>query len=131
MNEEKHKTLSELEIKYETELKDQKIEQINQNLAAKKAQNVLLIVGVILLILIAGFIIFFLVYRNKTLKQLYERKFVVEGDDGNHYDLVDRIATYKNEYEFTLEYKTILADDILHALKELEKATKNEKIETS
>lgn len=73
MNEEKHKTLSELEIKYETELKDQKIAQINQSLETKKAQNGLLILGVVLLILIAGFVIFFLIYRNKTLKQLYER----------------------------------------------------------
>lgn len=73
MNEEKHKTLSELEIKYETELKDQKIAQINQSLETKKAQNGLLILGVVLLILVAGFVIFFLIYRNKTLKQLYER----------------------------------------------------------
>lgn len=73
MNEEKHKTLSELEIKYETELKDQKITQINQSLETKKAQNGLLILGVVLLMLIAGFIIFFLIYRNRTLKQLYER----------------------------------------------------------
>lgn len=73
MDEEKHKTISELEIKYQTELKDQKIAQINQSLETKKAQNGLLILGVILLILIAGFIIFFLIYRNRTLKQLYER----------------------------------------------------------
>src|SRR5690606_16336202 len=73
LNEEKQKTLSELEIKYETELKDQKINQINQSLETKKAQNGLLILGVIFLILIAGFIIFFLIYRNRTLKQLYIR----------------------------------------------------------
>lgn len=73
MNEEKQKTLSEIEIKYETELKDQKIKQINETLATQKAENTLLIIGVIALVLITGFIIFFLVYRNRTLKQLYER----------------------------------------------------------
>lgn len=73
MNEEKQKTLSEIEIKYETELKDQKIKQINETLATQKAENTLLIIGVVALVLITGFIIFFLVYRNRTLKQLYER----------------------------------------------------------
>lgn len=77
MSEEKQKTISELEIKYETELKDQKIAQINQSLETKKAQNGLLILGVVLLILVAGFIIFFLIYRNRTIKQLYERNIEV------------------------------------------------------
>lgn len=73
MNEEKQKTLSELEIKYETELKDQKITQINQRLATKKAENRIIVLGAASLLFITGLVIFFLMYRNKTLKQLYER----------------------------------------------------------
>lgn len=73
MDDEKQKIVSELEIKYESEIKDQKISQINQTLATKKAENRMLILGVAALVMITGFIIFFLIYRNKTLKQLYER----------------------------------------------------------
>ena len=77
MNEEKQKTLSELEIKYETELKDQKISKINETLATKKAENRMLIVGAAALLLITVLVIFFLFYRNRTLKQLYERNIEV------------------------------------------------------
>src|SRR5690606_34571187 len=58
LNEEKQKTLSELEIKYETEIKDQKINQINETLATKKAENRMLIVGATALLLITVLIIF-------------------------------------------------------------------------
>lgn len=77
MDEEKQRTISELEVKYETELKDQKITQINEKLATEKAQNQILILAAASLVLITGFIIFFLIYRNRTLKQLYDRNIEV------------------------------------------------------
>ena len=73
MNDEKQKAIAELDIKYKTELKDHEIEQINEKLATKKAENRIIILGAASLILLTGFIIFFLIYRNRTLKQLYER----------------------------------------------------------
>jgi len=73
LDDDKQKTIAELEIKYETELKDQEIEQVNEKLATKKAENKILILGTASVLLITAFIIFFLIYRNRTLKQLYER----------------------------------------------------------
>lgn len=73
LNEDNQKAIAELEIKYESEIKDQEIKQINEKLATKKAENKIIILGSLSLALITGFIIFFLVYRNKTLRQLYER----------------------------------------------------------
>lgn len=116
MNEEKHKTLSELEIKYETELKDQKIVQINQSLATKKAENGLLILGVVLLILVAGFIIFFLIYRNRTLKQLYERNVELMKNfqfKANEEDELEKIIETAVENEDNLKK---IFDRILYAL---------------
>lgn len=116
MNDEKHKTLSELEIKYESELKDQKIKQINQSLATKKAENQMLILGVLSLISIAGFIIYFLVYRNRTLKQLYERN--IEVMNSFHFkapeeDELEEVAETTTENEDNLKK---IFDRILYSL---------------
>lgn len=116
LNEEKQKTLSELEIKYETEIKDQKIAQINQKLATQKAENLMLILGVLFLTLIAGFIIFFLIYRNRTLKQLYERNieamksFQFKAPEEDELEPITEIAT---ETEHNLKK---IFDRILYAL---------------
>lgn len=71
--EEKQKVIAELEIRYETELKDQKIETIHQAFEKKKAQNRTLIFGLIFLAITAGLFVFFMIYRHKTLRKLYDR----------------------------------------------------------
>ena len=73
LNENSQKAIAELEIKYESEIKDQKIEQINEKLATERAENRIIIVGALSIVLITGLIIFFLIYRNKSLRRLYER----------------------------------------------------------
>jgi tetratricopeptide (TPR) repeat protein/AraC-like DNA-binding protein len=73
LNENNQKAIAELEIKYKSEIKDQKIEQINEKLATEKAENKTIILSALSVVLITGLIIFFLIYRNKTLRRLYER----------------------------------------------------------
>src|SRR5690606_12667252 len=73
LDENNQKAIAELEIKYESEIKDQKIEQINEKLATERAENRIIIVGALSIVLITGLIIFFLIYRNKSLRRLYER----------------------------------------------------------
>jgi AraC-like DNA-binding protein len=70
---EKQQAIAELEIEYETELKDEEIKQISYEFNIKKSENQKLVIGFISLILITGGIIFFLIYRNRTLRDLYER----------------------------------------------------------
>lgn len=71
--EEKQKAIAELEVKYETEFKDIEIEKMHFAFESKQAQNRLLLVGIILVVFIAGFVVFFLIYRNKSLRELYNR----------------------------------------------------------
>lgn len=73
LSQEKQKAIAELEIKYETELKDEKLEKMNYQIQSKQAQNRLLILGLVFLVLLCGFIVYFLLYRNKTLRELYNR----------------------------------------------------------
>lgn len=73
LSEEKQKAIAEIEIKYQTELKDAEIEKINSVLEKKQAQNKTLILGLISLIIITSLVVFFLMYRNRTLRRLYER----------------------------------------------------------
>src|SRR5690606_27015996 len=49
------------------------IEKIHYAFESKKAQNRTLLIGIILVVFVAGFVMFFLIYRNKTLKELYNR----------------------------------------------------------
>src|SRR5690606_23371154 len=69
---EMQEAIAQLEIEYETELKDEEIKRISYEYSIKKSENQKLIIGFISLIIITGGIIF-LIYRNKTLRDLYER----------------------------------------------------------
>src|SRR5690606_38866435 len=73
LSQEKQKAIAELEIKYETELKDEKLKKMNYQIQSKQAQNRLLVSGLIFLVLLGSFIVYFLIYRNKTLRELYDR----------------------------------------------------------
>jgi len=73
LSQEKQKAIAELEIKYETELKDEKLEKMNYQIQSKQAQNRLLVSGLIFLVFLGSFIVYFLIYRNKTLRELYDR----------------------------------------------------------
>jgi tetratricopeptide (TPR) repeat protein len=70
---ETQEAIAQLEIEYETELKDEEIKRISYEYSIKKSENQKLIIGFISLLIITGGIIFFLIYRNKTLRDLYER----------------------------------------------------------
>lgn len=73
VSEETQKAVKELEIKYETEIKDRQIEKMDYELKINKSHNRNLLLGLGLIILIAGFSVFFLIYRNKSIRELYER----------------------------------------------------------
>ncbi len=66
INDENNKAISELQIKYETAVKDDEI-------AKRKAANRVLVLAIVFVVTITGLIIFFLIYRNRTLRELYER----------------------------------------------------------
>jgi AraC-like DNA-binding protein len=70
---ETQEAIAQLEIEYETELKDEEIKRISYEYSIKKSENQRLIIGFISLVIITSGIIFFLIYRNKTLRDLYER----------------------------------------------------------
>jgi tetratricopeptide (TPR) repeat protein len=73
VSEQTQKVVKELQIKYETEVKDSEIQKINYELSLKKSQNRNLWLGLGLLLLVGGFAIFFQIYRNKRLRELYEK----------------------------------------------------------
>lgn len=70
---EKQEAIAQLEIEYQTELKDEEIKRIRYEYDIKKTQNQKLIIGFISLVSLTGIVIFFLIYRNRTLKDLYRR----------------------------------------------------------
>ncbi len=70
---EKQQAIAEMEIQYQTELKDQQIANAAVEIKAKKAQNKILVIGIVAIVLIMGFVVFFLIYRNRILKDLYAR----------------------------------------------------------
>ncbi|SEL84779.1 tetratricopeptide repeat protein [Parapedobacter koreensis] len=73
INEKNQETIAELQVAYQTELKDQEIALVNQKLQEKKIQNKALLALIALVLLATGFAMFFLVYRNRTLRELYDR----------------------------------------------------------
>lgn len=73
LNREKQKAIAEIEIKYQTELKDQEIEKMHFAFENKQAQIRTLVLGLVSVVAIGGLVVFFLVYRNKALRDLYER----------------------------------------------------------
>jgi len=67
------KEIAEIQAKYDSALKDAEIERINNEYLTKKNESrFIFFIGVIVL-LITGFVISFLFYRNKKLRQLYAR----------------------------------------------------------
>lgn len=73
INEKNQQAINELQVAYQTELKDQEIVLVNQKLQEKKAQNKALVILVALILIATGFAIFFLVYRNRKFRELYKR----------------------------------------------------------
>lgn len=69
LNEEKVRSISEMQTKYETQLKEQEIELLDEENKTKTAQRNALFVGILLLILSASALIFFFVQKNKISKQ--------------------------------------------------------------
>lgn len=70
---ESKKQVAEIQAKYDVAVKDKAIEKISNEYKIKKTQNSLLILTIVFLLLAAGSLIYFLIYRNKSLKKLYER----------------------------------------------------------
>ena len=73
MGEEKQRAVSELEIKYQTEVKDRELERISYENKLQTEQIRMLSFGIVLLLLLIFGIIFFIIYRNRILKDLYQR----------------------------------------------------------
>lgn len=67
------KEVAEIQAKYDSALKDAEIEKINNEYLTKKNESRIVIFISIITLLITGFVISFLFYRNKKLHQLYER----------------------------------------------------------
>lgn len=70
---EKQEAIALLEVEYQTELKDEEIKRISYQYSVKKSENQKLIIAVVLLACITGGAIFFSIYRNQALRDLYER----------------------------------------------------------
>ena len=95
---EKQEAIAQLEIEYQTELKDEEIKRISYEYDIKKAENHKLIIGFISLVAITGGIIFFLIYRNRTLKDLYERN-------------IELMNSFKNK-SYTEQSDVIISDTL-------------------
>lgn len=73
VGEKTQKEIAELQVRYETEVKDRQIEKMQNDFKEKKAQDKFLIVLLSGAILVTGLTVFFLIYRNRSLKELYQR----------------------------------------------------------
>jgi len=73
LNEKTAKVVKELQVKYESELKDKQLEKSGYDLKLKESQNRFLLVCLLSLFIIGGFIVFLLVYRNRKLRDLYNQ----------------------------------------------------------
>lgn len=71
--EESQKAITELQAKYDIAVKDREIERINNENMKYRFRNRILFVAVIFVVLGTASLIYFLVYRNKSLRNLYER----------------------------------------------------------
>lgn len=70
---EQQKAITELQAKYDIAVKDKEIERINNDNMKYRFRNRILFVVVISGIFGAGSLIYFLNYRNRTLRQLYDK----------------------------------------------------------
>ncbi|MFA7686820.1 MAG: AraC family transcriptional regulator [Moheibacter sp.] len=71
--EESKKQVAEIQAKYDVAVKDKEIEQINSEYKVQKFRNNMLILAIAFVLLGTGSVIYFLIYRNKSLRKLYER----------------------------------------------------------
>ncbi|RZJ54131.1 MAG: sensor histidine kinase, partial [Flavobacterium sp.] len=71
---EKQKEIDELEIKYQTEKKENEIQLNRQEIAEGKHQRNLVLFGALLLFIIAGFITYLLFQRRKITQQFEQEK---------------------------------------------------------
>ena len=71
--EESQKVITELQAKYDIAVKDREIERINNENMKYRFRNRILLVTVIFVVLGTASLIYFLVYRNKSLRRLYDR----------------------------------------------------------
>ena len=85
--EQSKKEIAEIQGKYDSAVKDAQLEKMNHENKNKKSQIKAIAAGSLFIILITGLIISFLVYRNKKLRQLYQR----------NVDLVNLYSIKKNE----------------------------------
>ena len=67
------KEITEIQAKYDVALKDKEITEVNNRYEIQKFRNRILYLALFFLLAGAGAFIYFLIYRNKTLKKLYER----------------------------------------------------------
>lgn len=73
INERTAKVVKELQVRYESEVKDKQLEKSTYDLKLKESQNRFLLVSLLSLFIIAGFIVFILAYRNRKLRDLYNQ----------------------------------------------------------
>lgn len=82
-DEEKSKTISELNVQYETEKNQQKIIELNQQKEIEQGRKQLLVGGIALISLLAFMIVLYLVSRNKKNKQLFEAQNKIQEQELN------------------------------------------------
>lgn len=73
LSQDTEKSIADLEIKYQTELKTQELEKIQLELDKNQAKNRSLRIGISSAVAGFGFIAFFMFYRNRNLRRLYDR----------------------------------------------------------
>lgn len=93
VSEQTQKVVKELQIKYDSEVKDSQIQKMNYELSLKRSQNKNLWLGLGLVVLVAGFSIFFQIYRNARLRELYEKN--IENLHAHQY--IRKVATSEDD----------------------------------
>lgn len=138
---EKQEAIAEMEIAYQTELKDEEIKRIRYEYEVKKTENQLLVIGGVSVVLITSIVIFFLVYRNRTLRQLYERNIELmnsfknksfaeqspDEDEGREGGENNSLRNVFNKLLFALENEEIYKDPDLSLSKVAEIIKSNER----
>lgn len=73
LSEDKKKSIADLELKYQSELKKEELEKVQLELDNKRAQNKTLRIGIFSVLTAFGAVGFFMFYRNRNLRRLYDR----------------------------------------------------------
>lgn len=142
---EKQEAIARLDIEYQTELKDKEIEQTNSDLRTQEAENKFLFIIIIFVILAAGSLVFFLIYRNRVLKDLYKRNIELmdaftrnihteeqQADQPEPTDSQeDNLKNVFKRLVFSLENEKLYTDPELSLAKISEKIKSNEKYVSS